>query len=52
MPWILSIIIHSKVLAKEVLFLRKSKAEFDLTNLKLLVLRLSYLSKLKYCNYE
>ena len=36
MPWILSKIILSKALAKDVLFLRKSKAEFVLTNLKLL----------------
>ena len=34
MQWILSKIIPSEVLSKEVLFLRKSKAEFPLTNLK------------------
>ena len=34
MPWILSEIIPSKVLAEEVLFLRKCKAEFVLANLK------------------
>ena len=34
MPWILSKIIPSKMLPEEVLFLRKCKAEFVLTNLK------------------
>ena len=37
MTWILSKIIPSEVLAKKVLFLRKSKAEFVLTNLKTFV---------------
>ena len=41
MPWILSKIILSKALSKEVSFLRKSKAEFVLTNLKTLAIRLS-----------
>ena len=34
MPWILSKIISSEAVAEEVLFLRKSKAELVLTNLK------------------
>ena len=34
MPWILSKIIPSEVLAEGVLFLRKSKIEFVLINLK------------------
>ena len=34
MPWILSKIISSAAVAEEVLFLRKSKAELVLTNLK------------------
>ena len=34
MPWILSKIIPSQALVEEVLFLRKSEAEFVLTNLK------------------
>ena len=34
MPWILSKIISCEAVAKEVLFLRKSKAELVLTNLK------------------
>ena len=38
MPWILSKIITSEAVAKEVLFLRKSKAELVLTNLKILIL--------------
>ena len=41
MIWILSKIIPSEVLAEGVLFLRKSKTEFVLTNLKTLALRLS-----------
>ena len=34
MPWTLSKIISTEVVAEEVLFLRKSKAELVLTNLK------------------
>ena len=34
MSWILSKIIPSEALAEEILFLRKTKAEFILTNLK------------------
>ena len=45
-------IIPSEVLAKEVLFLRESKAELVLTNLKTLAPRVSYLSKIKCYNYE
>ena len=34
MPWILSQIVPSEAVAEEVLFFRKSNAEFVLTNLK------------------
>ena len=47
MPWIFLKIIPSEALGYEVLFLRKSKAEFLLTNLKTFSP-----SKIKCCNYE
>ena len=53
MPWILSKIMLSKALAKDVLFLRKSKAEFVLTNLKTFDTFVFYnYEKIKCCNHE